>query len=129
MESEDNKTESCTKFDDLENAIISMVTESWRFSRLFYRLVGKLDAGEGSRYVNQLRYFLKKLEENTSDAGMKLVNVEGQAFETGMAATPLNISDFSPDDQLMVDQMIEPIIMGTNGLKKEGTIMLRKVQL
>jgi len=129
MESEENTIESCVKLDDLENTIISMATESWRFSRLFARLVGKLDAGEASRYVNQLRYFLKKLEVSMNDAGMKIVNVEGQSFDTGMAAMALNISDFDPEDQLLVDQMLEPIIMGTNGLKKEGTIMLRKVQL
>jgi len=27
-----------------------------------------------------------------------------------------------------VDQMIEPIIMGPAGLKKQGTVMLRRVQ-
>ena len=129
MQSEDSTPESCVNLNDLENAIISMATESWRFSRLFVRLVGKLDAGEANRYVSQLRYFIEKLEEDMNDAGMKLVNVEGQPFDTGMAATALNISDFGPDDQVLVDQMLEPIIMGTNGLKKEGTIMLRKVQL
>ena len=29
---------------------------------------------------------------------------------------------------LLVDQMVEPIIMGPNGLRKQGTVMLRKVE-
>jgi len=129
MPTKDSNPESAANSEFLEKALIDIATESWRFSRLFVRLVGKLDAGEANRYVSQLRYFLKKLEGNMNDAGMKLINVEGQPFDAGMAATALNISDFGPDDQLLVDQMIEPIIMGTDGLKKEGTIMVRKVQL
>ena len=57
----------------------------------------------------------------------ELVNVEGHEFDPGMAASPLNIGDFDPDDALMVEQMVEPIIMGEGGLKRPGTVMLRKV--
>lgn len=114
--------------EQLERSLIDMAVESWRFSRLFARVVNKLDAGEAGRYVNQLRYFQKKVEESLDSSGLKLVNVEGQAFDPGMAASALNIGDFEPDDTLIVDQMVEPIIMGPDGLKKQGTVMLRKVQ-
>lgn len=111
----------------LERSLIDIAVESWRFSRLFSRVVNKLDAGEAGRYVNQLRYFQKKVEESLDSSGLKLVNVEGQPFDLGMAASALNIGDFGPDDLLLVDQMVEPIIMGPDGLKKQGTVMLRKV--
>lgn len=110
----------------LERSLIDIAVESWRFSRLFARLVGRLDAGESSRYVNQLRYFQKKLEESLEASGLRLVNVEGQAFDPGMAASALNIGDFGPDDVLLVEQMVEPIIMGPEGLRKQGTVMLGK---
>lgn len=113
--------------ENLEQSLIDIAVESWRFSRLFSRVVNKLDAGEAGRYINQLRYFQKKVEENLDASGLKLVNVEGQPFDPGMAASALNIEDFGPDDQLLVDQMVEPIIMGPDGLKKQGTVMLRKV--
>jgi hypothetical protein len=113
--------------DHLERSLIDIAVESWRFSRLFARIVSKLDAGEAGRYVNQLRYFQKKIEESLDATGLKLVNVEGQPFDLGMAASALNIGDFGPDDALLVDQMVEPIIMGPEGLKKQGTVMLRKV--
>jgi hypothetical protein len=110
-----------------ERALIEVATESWRLSRVFARVLSKLDAGEGGRYVSQLRYFQKRVEDSLAPVGLKLVNVEGQPFDPGIAAEALNASDFSPDDQLLVDQMIEPIIMGPEGLKKQGTVMLRKV--
>lgn len=119
--------EQSNSTDQLERSLICIAVESWRFSRLFSRVVNKLDAGEAGRYVNQLRYFQKKIEESLDASGLKLVNVEGQPFEPGMAAFALNIGDFSPNDQLLVDQMVEPIIMGPEGLLKQGTVILRKV--
>ena len=113
----------------LEDSLIDMAVESWRFSRLFARVMNKLDAGEAARYANQVRYFQKRVEENLDAAGLKLVNVEGQPFDAGMAASALNIGDFGPDDTLLVDQMLEPIIMGPAGLRKQGTVMLRKAHL
>ena len=112
----------------LEQSLIDIAVESWRFSRLFGKVVGKLDVGESGRYINQIRYFQKKVEESLDSNGLKLVNVEGQPYDAGMAASALNLGDFGPDDVLLVEQMLEPIIMGPKGLRKEGTVMLRKVE-
>lgn len=112
----------------LEQSLIEIAIESWRFSRLFLRLINRLDAGDASRYSNQLRYFLQKLDEGLGVNGFKLVNVEGQPFDPGMAVSALNMADFAPDDGLLVDQMMEPIVMGPEGVRKFGTVMLRKAQ-
>ena len=113
----------------LFKSLIDISVESWRFSRLFARVISKLDAGEGARYTSQYRYYLKRLEETLEGAGLTLVNVEGQPYDPGVAATALNIGDFGPDDVLAVEQMIEPIIMGSEGLVRGGIVMLRKVDL
>lgn len=115
------------KLPDLEVALIDMAVEGWRFGRLFQRVISKLDAGESARYVNQLRYFLKRLEDDLAQAGLKLVNLEGMPYDAGAAASPLNAEDFGPDDQLLVDQMVEPIVMGPDGLRRAGVVMLRKI--
>lgn len=114
--------------EQLEQSLIDMAVESWRFSRLFGKVVSKLDVGEAGRYTNQLRYFQRRVEEGLESNGLKLVNVEGQPYDAGMAASALNVGDFGPDDTLVVDQMLEPIIMGSDGLRKQGTVMLRKVE-
>ena len=107
-------------------ALMDIAVESWRFARLFSRTLNKLDAGEAPRYTNQHRYYTKRLEEVLNSVGLKLVNLEGQPYDTGMAATALNISDFGPEDQLIVEQMVEPIIMGDEGLLKAGIVVLKK---
>ncbi len=120
-------TDDYNNSEQLERSLIDIAVESWRFSRLFARVADKLDAGEAGRYINQVRYFQKRLEQSLDATGLKLVNVEGQSFDPGIAASALNLGDFEPDDTLLVDHMVEPIIMGPDGLKKHGTIMLRRV--
>jgi len=113
----------------VEKSLIDISVESWRFAKLFSRLLSKMDAGEGARFMNQYRYYLKRLDEILEQAGLRLVDVEGHPYDPGIAATALNIGDFGPDDRLLVDQMIEPILMGREGLVRAGTVMLRKAEL
>ena len=92
--------------DQMEQSLIDIAVESWRFSRLFGKVVSKLDAGESGSYINQMRYFQKKVEESLGSNGLKLVSVEGQPYDPGMAASALNLGDFGRDDVLFVDQMV-----------------------
>lgn len=122
-----DNTNGCIEM--LTQVVIGMAVESWRFGKTYDRLLTKLDAGEQNRYKSQFRWFIKKVEEALEQADLRIVNVEGHPFDPGMAATPLNIEEFDANDALIVDQMIEPIIMGKEGLIKTGTVTLRKVTL
>lgn len=113
----------------LERSLIDVAVETWRLSRLFARVVTKLDAGDQGRYANQLRYFQRKVEEHLDAAGFKLVSVEGQPFDPGVAAAAVNIADFGPDEKLLVEQMVEPIVMGSEGLRRQGTVLVRKAHV
>lgn len=121
--------QSATSLKAMRDAVISMAVESWRFGRVFDRLLLKLDAGEQQRYMSQFRWFLKKIEDALEQVDLRIVNVEGHPFDPGMAATPLNIEEFDTNDALIVDQMLEPIIMGKEDLVKTGIVTLRKVEL
>lgn len=108
-------------------ALIDLAVDSWKFARLFTRVISKLDAGEQSRYANQMRFFQKRVEAAAEVGGARIVTIEGQPFEPGMAASPLNLEDFENGDMLFVDQMLEPIVMGSDGVLRTGTMMLRKL--
>ena len=123
-----NSDQNAIALESIRAAVVNMAIESWRFAKVFDRLLLKLDAGEQNRYQSQFRWFIKKVEDALAQAELRIVNVEGHPFDPGMAATPLNIEEFNPDDSLMVDQMIEPIIMGERGLVKTGIVTLRKVE-
>jgi hypothetical protein len=107
-------------------ALIDISVEGWRFARVFARMISKLDAGEAPRYANQARYFLKKIDDGLEGFGLRIVSLEGQPYDPGMAVSALNIADFGPDDILYIEQMIEPVVMGPEGLVRGGTVMLSK---
>lgn len=111
---------------DLRQPLIEIVIESWRLAKLFQRLLGKLEASDSSRYVNQIRYFQKRVDDTLALTGMRLVSLEGLAYDPGMAVTPLNIADFGSEDTLVVAQMMEPILMGQHGVVKSGTVLLKQ---
>lgn len=124
------ETEEKSPAVDLRQPLMDMAVESWRFAKLFARVLSKLDAGEAGRYSNQLRYFQKRLDDSLQAAGLHLVSLEGQPYDPGMAASALNIGDYGADDLLYVEQMVEPILMGPEGVVKAGTMLLasRSVQ-
>ncbi|RQR30776.1 hypothetical protein [Burkholderia sp. Bp9142] len=109
-----------------KEALIDVSIEAWRFARVFGRLLGKLEVSETPRYANQSRYFLKKIDDGLNACGLRIVTLEGQPYDPGMAVSALNIADFGPNDFLVVDQMVEPVVMGPDGLVRSGTVMLVK---
>ncbi len=116
--------EYITSVERLRKSIIDMAVESWRLRRVFEKAMSKLNAGDSSKYVSQFAWFIKKVDAALENAGLRIVNVEGQYFDIGMAVTPLNMDDFDVHDHLFVEQMIEPIIMDAESVVKTGTIIL-----
>ena len=92
------------------------------------RLVAEVDAGQQQRYRNKLRWFIKQLSGALESTGLKLVNLEGQPYDPGDAATALNLGEFSPGDRLVVDQVLEPTLLGPNGVLRAGTVILKREQ-
>ncbi|HZG20809.1 MAG TPA: hypothetical protein VE092_12385 [Herbaspirillum sp.] len=107
-------------------ALIDVAVEGWRFARLFGRLLAKLDVSEAPCYANQARYYHKKIVDGLESFGLRIVNLEGQSYDPVMAVSALNVTDFVPDDQLIVDQMVEPVVMVPDGLVRGGIVLLAK---
>lgn len=128
--SEHPTTEALTQYSqqDLSQALIEIVTESWRFARLFGRVLDQLDSDEQPRYRSQCNWFTKKLEESLGQLDLEIVSVEGHPHDSGLPVTTLNLQAFKPDEPLVVDQMIEPIIKGPTGVVRAGTVTVKRVQ-
>jgi len=107
------------------DTVIALSVEAWKFTRLFQRAVGKLEMSEQSRFISQARFFQKRVDAVLEQNNVRLESLEGQLFEPGLAATPLNADEF-PDssDRLVVAQMIEPVVIGPNGVIRTGTFLL-----
>ena len=104
--------------------LIDLAVDAWKLARLFERVVARLDPGEQGRYLNQLRFLHRRIDGAVEIAGARLVSIEGHRFEPGQAATPLNLEEFPQDAELVVAQMLEPIVMGPKGVLRMGTMLL-----
>jgi hypothetical protein len=107
-------------------ALLELAVEGWRFQKLFTKALAKLDPAEAARFVNQHRFFARKIDAALAAVGVRFVSIEGEPFDVGTAVTALNLADFGPGEQVVVDQMIEPIVMSQTGLLRTGTVILRK---
>lgn len=117
-----------TTIEQHREAMINLATESWRFAKGFERGLTQLSPARARRRTSQLQWFLKKTEESLEDVGLRIVNVEGYPYDPDMSATPINTEDFEPEEHLIVDQMLEPIIMEGTVLAKRGTVILRRTE-
>lgn len=107
-------------------SLIGMVIESWRFVKSYHSMAIKLPANDQTKHLNKLRYFQRQLNIQLAKSNISIVSCEGQVYQEGMAVSAINLDEFSHEDTLIVDQVIEPIIMGSNGLLHTGIVTLKK---
>jgi hypothetical protein len=107
-------------------ALIDLAVEGWRLCRGLGRTLLRLDETGRRRAESQLRWHERSIETALASAGLRLVDLAAQPFDAGLPATPLNLDDFDPDDALVVDYMLEPVILGADGVVRAGTVVLRK---
>ncbi len=115
-------------YSKLQNSLISIASELFRFQRVFEKAISKIDIDERGKYMSQFSWFSKKVLKAVEEANLKVLNPEGQLYDPGMAVTPLNIDDFETDDRMYVLQTIEPIIMQDDKVFKTGTVILGRVK-
>ena len=111
---------------ELQDLIMGLCVDSWRFSRVYLRVLSKLDAVDQPKYQGKYYYYLKQLEDRIGLLRIKLVNLEGQRFDPGFPVNILNLGDFASDELLLIDQMLEPVIMGPEGVLRMGTCLVKR---
>ena len=112
----------------LKDSLVVIASELYRFQNVFEKAISKLDLDDQKKYMSQYSWFSKRVTKAIDEAGLKIVNVEGQPYDPGMALTPLNIEDFEVDDILYVEKMMEPIIMENGSIVKTGTAILGRTE-
>lgn len=106
------------------DGIVELIIEMWRFKDAFKRVLDKIPIDSRGRSDNQMRYFERREREILEQYGFKLINLEGLEFDAGMAATAMNLDEFNESDELVVVKMLEPVIMGPEGIIKAGTMLV-----
>ena len=109
------------------DAIADIAMEEWKFRNAFRRMLALVPHSEQAKYSSRYSWFSKKVEQALQQTGLEVISVEGQPFDVGMAATPLNLEDFEENESLYVEQMIEPILMKDGKVFHSGTVILGRL--
>lgn len=106
---------------------IQFAVEVWRLAKLTNKMLSKIDLDEQRKYVGQLDWFNKKATEFFQEQGIAFANFQkGMPFDVGMPLNPVNIGDFNADDDLYIEQLLEPVILCEGKVVKQGTVVLGK---
>lgn len=117
------------KIEDRTKQIVGLIIEEYRFMKSYMSLTNKLLSDEGQKYKSVYNYHMNKIAEIMRECNMKIVDIEGKKYDDGLSITPLNIEDFQKDDELLISQVIEPLIISTldGSIVNSGTVMLEKI--
>lgn len=116
------------EYEALQANLVSIASEMFRFKRVFAKAISKLDVDEQTKYNSQFAWFSKRVAKALDDSGLRIIDLDGQLYDPGMAVTPLNIEEFETDDVLYVAQTMEPIIMQNDAVVKTGTVLLGRIE-
>lgn len=108
------------------DTLVSLAVEGWRFARVYARAVSKLEAHDQTRYVSQHRYFLQQLEQHLGTAGLRFVAFDEHPYDPGLPLSVLNLDEFSPGTSLVIEQTVEPVVMGPTGVVRMGSAMVKR---
>ena len=107
-------------------ALLRVSVEGWRLIRTVERFQRQLDADQQRRIGSRISYFDRLLTDELANLGYSLIDFRGQPFGPQIAASAVNVDEFAPCDSLVVDQTVEPAVIGPDGLLRMGTVTLRK---
>lgn len=63
------------------------------------------------KLINKKSFFSRFLEESMKKAGVSVVPLLGQDYSPGLKVEPLNIEDFKPTDELVIGQVVKPMLV------------------
>ena len=115
------------KSDDL-SIVADFLIEDFRFTRSYLSILDKLFIEERKRYESAYNFHGTKVEELSNKFNLKMaVYKRGDLYDDGYPIVPLNADEFEKDDILYIEQMIEPIILTTDGkVIRQGTAILTR---
>lgn len=105
-------------------SLVRIASETYRFRKVFQKILSQLDAESADKYLSQYAWFEKSVRKALRESGLEIVEMQGQLYDPGMPLTPINLDDFSPDETLYIQQMMEPVIMRGGSIIKTGTAIL-----
>ena len=115
--------------EEMIQGIAEMINESWRLYNYTSNLVDMIaDEKIRKKGQNQVTRFYKRMNSAMDKMQIEIIDMTGMVYETGLPVYPINLGDFSSDDELLIEMMMEPTIKkkGSAEIIKKGAVVLRR---
>lgn len=105
---------------------LGLATDFYRLLSVAARATAQLEIDKQRRFVSSIAHAERQLEERLATAGFRLAPLIGRPFDPGLPARALNIDEFSGDEQLVVESVIEPAILSDRGVERHGVVTVKR---
>jgi hypothetical protein len=101
-------------------ALATVAVETWRLAQNVSRL-------ENAPHAVGLRYSIRKLIGALEGEGCSVVNLTGRPYDPGMTVEVLDTEGDSEGTELVVKEMLAPIVLLKDELLAPGQVILERV--
>lgn len=105
---------------------VKLALEAYKLASLTQTVLNQVDPTEAKKYSSRLAFILRNIQETLQESQLRIVPLEGVPFDEGLAISAVNLSEFDSRDDLIIDRVLEPLIMGSQGIVHSGIVSLRK---
>jgi len=110
-----------------ESSLSDIALFFWKCTHYINTLLSEVEMSKQSMYMSKTKWFYKKVDEFIKSEKVDLIIYpENMPYDVGLAITALNTNDFTIEDRLFIDRMIEPVIMKEGKILKRGIVILKK---
>lgn len=117
----------------MEDSFIELLIENFKIERVLNNILDEMYNSNDSnimrkteKYIRQINWFKNKNKELKEKNNIEITNLEGQKYKEGLAVEVLNKEDLTGDEDIIISQMIEPIVMKDGNILKLGKIIIEK---
>jgi len=108
------------------NSFATLAGDYWRLLRSYERLIAESSPENHNRLKSNYRNAERRLSSAINDHDIKIISYEGKDYTPNLAVTVVNGDEFDDNEELVINQMIEPIIMLGDRVLSMGKVILSK---
>jgi hypothetical protein len=108
------------------NSLATLARDYWRLLRSYERLIAESALNNHNRLKSNYRNAERRLSIVLDEYNLKIISYEGKKYTPNLAVTVVNADEFSDNDELIINQMLEPTVMHGEQVLNIGKAILSK---
>ena len=110
----------------MEEINVKFILELHRFEKTVAGLLSVLPLEYQKKYRGQISWFIQQSDQFMAANKVSIIYPDlGSAYDVGSALNPVNLPEFDKDAELVIDQVLDPIIMHDGKVIQQGTVILK----